>query len=694
MKQHISLTHARILLYVLCFAQLCGLTACSSEETLGLPLQEEGKITFSFHSDNVTRAANSYCNNRKPSFFKVWAFKGTDEYFSEGEPNYSGDIVKYTIYDNGVGHWDPVTTRFWPKGSNGFEDLTFYAYIDDLDMDNINSKTAGTFKYSLQTNESGNTEVVPMFENYTVEDDVDKQRDLMYAVKTAKFEKNGNKGTVKLGFRHALSQICFRARNDNHTLKDVVIKSIKVCGLTNHGDYTLPSSDTEINNDPQHPSTPTSGSGKGSWALSSDAADYNNTYSLSDLDIHLGKANPKDGANDEYEGTLVDISIIKNSNHQYDDDDAFKEDFSRVMTLIPQEVDAATANSLTSYSPDGAYFELMLDITTYLNREASEAALLAGNDDSEFIKREGGVKIQIPVDINWEEGYRYNYTLVWDDTQTILYKVDVADYIEAIPGDQNENGEIHGNFVGSHEKVLMRDAYTDVNGKQYDKLYVATCNLGATTPEDTGLFFWWGDTEGHYCRKDNNGKSIMYRNDGVTIDTSFSFDNVAPANQTSTNDLSKLVSDGYLSSTTDLELKKEKDAAAVMLGNEWRMPTKEDIDWLKANCEWQKNDGDMTTNGGIITFTTKGGVEQVKKIAGVKGYFVKSKRTFAIFFIPSGYVTSKILSNEDYSYSWSSSVDPTRAPQYKYSYMLFEGHADSGYERYLGLPIRPVTNKE
>lgn len=372
MKQHISLTHARILLYVLCFAQLCGLTACSSEETLGLPLQEEGKITFSFHSDNVTRAANSYCNNRKPSFFKVWAFKGTDEYFSEGEPNYSGDIVKYTIYDNGVGHWDPVTTRFWPKGSNGFEDLTFYAYIDDLDMDNINSKTAGTFKYSLQTNESGNTEVVPMFENYTVEDDVDKQRDLMYAVKTAKFEKNGNKGTVKLGFRHALSQICFRARNDNHTLKDVVIKSIKVCGLTNHGDYTLPSSDTEINNDPQHPSTPTSGSGKGSWALSSDAADYNNTYSLSDLDIHLGKANPKDGANDEYEGTLVDISIIKNSNHQYDDDDAFKEDFSRVMTLIPQEVDAATANSLTSYSPDGAYFELMLDITTYLNREASD----------------------------------------------------------------------------------------------------------------------------------------------------------------------------------------------------------------------------------------------------------------------------------------------------------------------------------
>lgn len=672
MNQRHSYFQKRAIRLAICMAIGAAMSGCASEETMKVPQLEEGRISFRFESSNITRAANSYCNNRKPDRFKVWAFKNNLDYFGKGDPGYKGDLVNKCVTD-GVENWIPTQNRYWPKDATGkYEELTFYAYVDDLDLDEASTSVNGTFWYDPTA-----STVEPEFKGYTIEGDVAKQRDLMYAVQKTKYEKN-NHGYVSLSFRHALSQICFKARNDNHNLKDVAIKSISVCGLAGKGDYKLPTNpiaNTTMNG--THPSNPNAGESKGVWTPTTETEFLNKAYKITNLGVTLGTPTLKAGTTDEYDnGDTKDISIVKNQNHDYENQNAFYDDFSRVMTLMPQQVNGATKSSLKAATPDGAYFELIVDITTYLDRE------------NDITKMEGNVKIQIPVDIDWEEGKRYTYTLVWDDTEAIHFDMELADYID------NDNNVINGNFVDKHERVLMRDAYTDSNGVYYDKLYVAACNLGAERPEDAGLYFWWGDTEGHYWKKGPDGKDALYKSDGKTPDPSFSFSNSGPANSTNTSDLNALVSQGWIKSVSNPVLTEDHDAATQILGPDWHTPTESEIRWLvdKNNCEWKLSDGNLTTDNGVIVFDTKGGVNQINKIDGVTGYFVKSKRTYGIIFFPKrGYISSKSLSNATIFYAYSSSVN-TANPIY--SFWFYNTGIDNNYNRYNGMPIRPVSNTD
>lgn len=105
----------------------------------------------------------------------------------------------------------------------------------------------------------------------------------------------------------------------------------------------------------------------------------------------------------------------------------------------------------------------------------------------------------------------------------------------------------------------------------------ATCNVGASNPHETGLFFAWGDTEGHGSDV-SDGYLFSWENykwgevDGEdTWLTKYCTD-------------SSRGKDGFTDGKDELD--PEDDAAYVNWGPEWRMPSKQQLDELKEQCTW------------------------------------------------------------------------------------------------------------
>ena len=80
-------------------------------------------------------------------------------------------------------------------------------------------------------------------------------------------------------------------------------------------------------------------------------------------------------------------------------------DFSNAMYLIPQKVSACSSESAN----DGAYFK----VTIKAHTKSSEIS--------------DPIEVFIPVAVDWHEGSRYVYNLVWEGSG-INYNVNIADY--------------------------------------------------------------------------------------------------------------------------------------------------------------------------------------------------------------------------------------------------------------------------
>ena len=107
--------------------------------------------------------------------------------------------------------------------------------------------------------------------------------------------------------------------------------------------------------------------------------------------------------------------------------------------------------------------------------------------------------------------------------------------------------------VAAMASVALADA--DVGPKGAVQLwaggpYWATTNIGAEKPEDSGYYFWWGDTLGY---KWENGQFVA--SDGSVSGFSFEASNTRTYNK----DLDTLQSEGWI--TTDGVLAPEHDAA-------------------------------------------------------------------------------------------------------------------------------------
>ena len=134
----------------------------------------------------------------------------------------------------------------------------------------------------------------------------------------------------------------------------------------------------------------------------------------------------------------------------------------------------------------------------------------------------------------------------------------------------NDNGTIR-HFYNGHE-------YVEIGGIKW-----ATCNVGATKPTDSGLYFQWGETQGYTAEQVRNGrKQFNWKNHKYTI----------------CNNYSK-----YNDSDKKTTLESSDDAATFNMGIGWRMPTREEFKSLvdSTTSEWVKNHKGSGVNGRLFT---------------------------------------------------------------------------------------------
>ena len=183
----------------------------------------------------------------------------------------------------------------------------------------------------------------------------------------------------------------------------------------------------------------------------------------------------------------------------------------------------------------------------------------------------------------------------------------------------------------------------------------ATCNVGASKPNETGSYFAWGETRPKALYNESNLKYCL--------------DDFG-------HGYSKYVLDedyGIPDGLDNLEL--SDDAANVNWGGHWRTPTKEELKELYEKCTW--------------TWTT---------MSGIKGYNVTSKVNGKSIFLPAagrkigspnddndigkiGYFASSSLRHSSVLYALFFSSD----------YISVSGDSTP---RSLGYPVRPVYDKD
>ncbi len=191
----------------------------------------------------------------------------------------------------------------------------------------------------------------------------------------------------------------------------------------------------------------------------------------------------------------------------------------------------------------------------------------------------------------------------------------------------------------------------------------AMCNLGASAPEEYGLYYQWGDTEG-YGSDTSDGKSFFW--------SDYKWCNGAA------NSLIKYNSWTIYGDVVDnlTVLETVDDAASAALGGSWRMPTIEEWQELINKCTW--------------TWTTLNGINGFKVQSTVDGY------TDNWIFLPAaGWRITNTLSDKNSLGYWSKSIGirPDAACSIYY-YPNEDSHdVDLGNtSRPIGFSIRPVCD--
>lgn len=181
----------------------------------------------------------------------------------------------------------------------------------------------------------------------------------------------------------------------------------------------------------------------------------------------------------------------------------------------------------------------------------------------------------------------------------------------------------------------------------------AAWNVGATKPEEFGLYFAWGETEGY---------------EGITDDKQFAWSDYKFSIDGSSSNFS-----GYNSTDSKTTLEQDDDAAFVS-DNSCRMPTYDECQELISN----------TTSA----WTSVNGVNGIQLTSTVEGHTDKS-----IFIPAAGYVLDGSLRNVGSNgYLWPSSLYSGNPRRARSMYFNSSSVYMSDYNRYFGFSVRPVKS--
>ena len=202
--------------------------------------------------------------------------------------------------------------------------------------------------------------------------------------------------------------------------------------------------------------------------------------------------------------------------------------------------------------------------------------------------------------------------------------------------------------------LVARFKKEEINGRRYVDLGLpsglkwATCNVGASKPEEYGGYYAWGETE----EKDNYDWSTYkwYKDSDDTM-------------------IKYCTSREYGTVDNNTVLDRADDVAHVKWGGTWRMPTFDEQKELLNNCTW--------------TWTTQN---------GVTGYKVTGPNGNSIFLPAAGYRSgAEVFYRGSNGLYWSSSLYSDS------SFLAFSLFLSSGYRnwdssgRYGGRSVRPVS---
>ncbi len=181
----------------------------------------------------------------------------------------------------------------------------------------------------------------------------------------------------------------------------------------------------------------------------------------------------------------------------------------------------------------------------------------------------------------------------------------------------------------------------------------ATCNVGASKPEEYGNHYAWGETS---TKEDYSRSTYKWCNG--------SYDKITKYCSNS--------SYGRVDNKRKLEL--SDDVARKQWGSTWRLPTKAEFDELcnKNNCTW--------------TWTTQN---------GISGYKVTSKKNGNSIFLPAAGLRDGTSLNYQgaYGYYWSSTPRESNS-KYAFGLIFVSGsHGTNWLSRNSGRSVRPVLNK-
>lgn len=178
----------------------------------------------------------------------------------------------------------------------------------------------------------------------------------------------------------------------------------------------------------------------------------------------------------------------------------------------------------------------------------------------------------------------------------------------------------------------------------------ASRNIGATSPEDYGGYYAWGETEekSYYSWSTYKWSNVSYD----IIMTKYCTDSYY----------------GTVDNKTTLDL--SDDVAHVKWGGSWRMPTLDEIKELINDCSW--------------SWTTQN---------GVNGYKVTGPNDNSIFLPAAGdRFFTEVGSRGSSGYYWSGTLNEGDSRNACYLYFYSDDH-DWGYYNYrnYGHTVRPVT---
>ncbi len=207
--------------------------------------------------------------------------------------------------------------------------------------------------------------------------------------------------------------------------------------------------------------------------------------------------------------------------------------------------------------------------------------------------------------------------------------------------------------------VLPDNDTPDVNGHAYVDFGLtsgtlwATCNVGATNPEDYGDYFAWGET---------------------TTKSTYYWSTYKYCNGSSSTLTKYCTSSSYGTVDNKTTLEASDDAATANWGGAWRMPTRAEQQELFNECTW--------------SWTT---------LNGVYGYRVTSKKdTSKSIFLPAagyrGYTS--LLSAGSNGYYWSSSLDSSSTSDAWYLDFISGNKYTHYYYRCYGQSVRPVCSSK